>query len=454
MQGPFLGTRQLVGMRITQLMEGRRREQPEDAIRAGLEHGFCSRADIEIKNQAEDARARLAAIVESSEDGIISKSLDGIITSWNEAAERIFGYTAQEMIGNSIAILIPDDQPDEEPGLLARIRNGHRISHYETTRIRKDGKRINVALTLSPIKDADGRIIGASKIVRDITERKRADKILSEAQARMVQHAELLERTVAERTAKLQETIDVLESFCHSIAHDLRAPLRALSGFSRELQETHQDTLDQDGKETLERIANAALRMDQLILDLLRLGRISTAELSTEQVDLQEILDDALSVLASEFKRVGARLKVCQPLHPVQGNKVLLDQAITNLLGNAIKFVRPNVPPEVTVRTEPKGKMIRVYVEDNGIGIKPAQIRKLFQPFLRLVSADQYPGTGVGLAIVRKAAERLGGSVGVESEPGKGSCFWIDLPSTDSAAAANQTEQVVKGSMSAADEPA
>jgi signal transduction histidine kinase len=270
--------------------------------------------------------------------------------------------------------------------------------------------------------------VGVSKIARDITERKHAERNLANAQAKMHQHAELLEKMVTERTAKLQETIGILDSFCHSIAHDLRAPLRALSGFSRELQETHEDMLDEEGKETLDRIAKAALRMDQLILDLLRLGRISTAELDTETVNLEEIVDGSLAVLAPEFKRTGARLRLCHPLHSVRGNKVLLDQVITNLLGNAIKFVRPGVVPEVTLRTESGNGRVRILVQDNGIGIKPAQARKLFQPFLRLVSADQYPGTGVGLAIVRKAAERLGGSVGVESEIGKGSCFWVDLP--------------------------
>lgn len=385
--------------------------------------------DAGQKAASPDAQAWLAAIVESSDDAIISKSLDGVVTSWNVGAERIFGYSASEIIANPIMLLIPDDLQDEEIELLRMIREGRRICNYETVRLRKDGYRLEVSLTLSPIKDSEGRIVGASSICRDISERKGAERALARAQAKLREHARELEDTVAHRTSELRETINVLDSFCHSIAHDLRAPLRALSGFSKELRETHHSVLDAEGRDALDRITQAAGRMDQLILDLLRLGRISTAELRSEPVSLEEALDEARSVLALELERSKARVHVHSPLHEVHGNRVLVNQILVNLLGNAVKFVPPDRVPEVTIRSEHLGNKIRLTVQDNGIGIKPAHARKLFQPFLRLVSAEQYPGTGVGLAIVRKAAERLGGNVGVDSELGKGSCFWLELPS-------------------------
>lgn len=265
---------------------------------------------------------------------------------------------------------------------------------------------------------AQGRIVGASQTALDMTEQKKEQR----------RRTEELETIVAERTAELQETISVLDSFCHTIAHDLRAPLRALNGFSKELQETHARVLDDEGKETLNRIASAANRMDRLILDLLRLGRISTTELRSEPVPLEAVVEEAQLVLSAELSRTAARLRVCYPLHMVHGNRVLLSQIVTNLLANGIKFVPPGTIPEVTIRSEQFANRVKLWVEDNGIGIKSTQKSKLFQPFLRLVPADEYPGTGVGLAIVRKAAERLGGKVGVESEAGKGSRFWLDLP--------------------------
>jgi PAS domain S-box-containing protein len=375
-----------------------------------------------------DPQAMLAAIVASSEDAIISKAPDGTVTSWNAAAERIFGYTANEAIGNSIAILFPDDQPNEETELLDSIVSGVHVSHYETVRVRKDGKHIDVSLTLSPIKDTSGRIIGVSKIVRDITSRKNADRALAEAQRRLREHATELEKVVAERTGKLRETISVLDSFCHTIAHDLRAPLRALSGFSRDLCETHTQQLDQEGREILGRIAAAACKMDQLILDLLRLGKISTEELTMETLSVEAVIRETQALLESEFQRTGARMRIIHPLHSVHGNRVLLGQILMNLIGNAIKFVPADRIPELQISSQLNGDYVRLSLKDNGIGIKPSHATKLFQPFLRLVKDHEYPGTGVGLAIVRKAAERMNGRVGVESELGKGSCFWIELP--------------------------
>jgi PAS domain S-box-containing protein len=377
---------------------------------------------------ATQALGHLAAIVESSDDAIVSKTLTGVVTTWNQAAERLFGYSADEMIGQHITKLFPPGLAEDENMILGRIKAGHRLSNYETVRQRKDGSLVDVSLTVSPIKDDTGRIIGASKIARDISRQKRIDRELAEAQEQLRSYAETLEARVRSRTAQLQETVQSLDSFCYTIAHDLRAPLRALSGFSREVLDHYAALLDGEGQDALKRIAGAAARMDQLILDLLRLGRVSTAELTAEVVDLREATHRVLGALEPEIRSRQAIVQVGPSMLPISANPVLLEQILLNLLNNALKFARPDIPPEIHVYSQQAGNTVRVCVQDNGIGIKTDHVKKLFQPFQRLVSADQYSGTGIGLAIVRKAAERMGGRAGVQSQPGKGSLFWVELP--------------------------
>jgi PAS domain S-box-containing protein len=380
------------------------------------------------RKRAEEAQATLASIVSSSEDAIISKTIEGRITSWNRGAEGMFGYSAAEAIGREISLIIPPDRVDEEREILQRIRGGEPIRHYQTVRLRKDGALIDVSLSISPIRDATGTITGASKIARDITQEKKTERALTLAQNELKEYAGDLEKRVQERTAKLRETIQSLDGFCYSIAHDLRAPLRALGGFSKELSEGYAHLLDETGNDYLSRIQAAATRMDQLILDLLQFGRLNTAELPAKTVQLDEVLDKVLLPLDDEIKTKHARVKLRKPLLSVRANPVMVEQVVINLMGNALKFVQPKAPPKVELWTEAHDSMVRLYVKDNGIGIKPSHLNKLFQPFVRLVNGAEYPGTGIGLAIVRKAVERMGGKVGVESEPGKGSCFWIDLP--------------------------
>jgi PAS domain S-box-containing protein len=380
------------------------------------------------RKRAEEAQARLAAIVESSGDAIVSQTLAGIITSWNEGAERIFAYSAGEAIGKPIWILSPPNQESFEQEILARVRNGEGIDHYQTQRVRKDGSTFDASLSISPIRDGSGQIIGASKIARDISEQKETERALAQAEASLRQHAEDLERRVQERTAKLQETVQSLDGFCYSIAHDLRAPLRALGGFSNELFKDYHDKLDNAGRDYLRRIQAAAARMDQLILDLLRFGRLNTAELPAQIVKLEEIVRTALAPLEEEVKSKHAQINVKTPLLSVRANSVMVEQAVGNLIANALKFVPKNIEPHVDIWTEQHNGMVRLSIRDNGIGIKPDHVKKLFQPFVRLVNGSDYPGTGIGLAIVRKGVERMGGQVGLTSKPKEGSCFWIELP--------------------------
>ncbi len=380
------------------------------------------------RKQAEQHTAHLAAVVESSNDAIISKTLDGIITSWNQGAARIFGYRAEEVIGQPITILIPPEYAAQELEIMESIRRGQGIDHHQTVRRRKDGSLIDVSLTVSPVKDADGRIVGASKIARDITEQRQTGQALAEAQEELRQYAAELERRVQERTARLQESVQSLNAFCYSIAHDLRAPLRAMIGFSGEVMEQYAGVLDEVGRDYLSRIKTAASRMDQLTRDLLELGRLNTLELRLERLELEPMIRKALAPLEPEIQKTAAQVRLQQPLLPVRASAVVLEQVLVNLLDNALKFVPPSAPPQVKIWTEARAGMVRVCVRDNGIGIKPEYVSKLFQPFVRLVNGQEYPGTGIGLAIVSKGVERMHGRAGVDSAPGQGSCFWIELP--------------------------
>jgi PAS domain S-box-containing protein len=382
------------------------------------------------RKRAEAAQARLAGGVESSGDAIISLTLPGIITSWNNGAERIYGYSATEAIGQPIWMLIPPDHEQIERELLERVRMGEHID-LQTQRVRKDGSTLDVSLSVSPIRDGSGRVTGVSKIARDISEQKKTERALAQAEVSLRQHAEDLERRVQERTAKLQETIQSLDGFCYSIAHDLRAPLRAVGGFSNELFKDYDHLLDEPGKDYLRRIRSAASRMDQLILDLLRFGRLNTAELPAQIVKLEEVVHTALTPLEEEIKSKHAQICVKTPLLSVRANSVMVEQAVGNLIANALKFVPRNIEPRVDIWTETRDGMVRLSIQDNGIGIKPDHVKKLFQPFVRLVNGSDYPGTGIGLAIVRKGVERMGGQVGLTSKLKEGSCFWIELPNAN-----------------------
>jgi PAS domain S-box-containing protein len=374
--------------------------------------------DVSARRDAELTAERLAAIVNGSDDAIVSKNLQGIVMSWNPAAERIFGYTAQEMIGQSITRVLPPDRLNEEQQILARLQRGDRVDHFQTLRRRKDGRLIHVSLTISPIRDKDGVIVGASKIARDITE-------LKAAYEKLESHAAELETRVRERTAKLQETVSELEAFSYSLSHDMRAPLRAIQSFSEIVLADYGDKIP-EGAEYLRKVIAAANRMDRLIRDVLNFARISRADIQLSAVNVDELVSDILRE-RPELQEPRANVQIDRPLLPVLGHDASLTQCLTNLLDNAVKFVAPGVKPSVRVHTERRGDRVRICVADNGIGIDATGQQQLFGMFQRLNPAQGYRGTGVGLAIVRRAAERMHGTAGVESAPGLGSTFWVEL---------------------------
>lgn len=383
--------------------------------------------DISEQLVAEYASRRLAAIIESSDDAIVSKTLEGVVMSWNKGAERIFGFTEKEAVGQPITIIIPPELHNQEPEILARIRSGERIEHFETIRKRKDGTLIDISVTISPIRDRNNNIVGASKIARDITALKldQQQKALLAEELRLAKQE--LEARVEERTASLGEAVRQMEEFSYTVSHDLRAPLRAMGMYSRVLLEDHGDLLEQSPEATgyVHRIVDSCARLDTMIQDVLTFGRVSREGIQLQPVCLDTLVRDIISHHPS--LQAPRATVTAGPLGAVIGHEPSLYQAISNLLTNAVKFAGDK-PPAVEISAESRGPIKRLWIRDNGIGIDPEFKHRLFQLFERLHTASHYEGNGVGLAIVKRATERMGGSVGVESDGRTGSSFWIELP--------------------------
>jgi PAS domain S-box-containing protein len=237
-----------------------------------------------------------------------------------------------------------------------------------------------------------------------------------------------LENRVEERTEAMKEIYSHMETFVHSVSHDLRAPLRGIQGFANILLEDHIDQLDPDGRRLLQRIANAAGRMDAMMRDLLEYSKLSRTNIHFHPVELKPLLNEVVRDLEPEIAGAKAQVIIDGEFPTIMGNIALLKQIFLNLITNGLKYVRPNVSPEIRISAEQDEQYGRIFVQDNGIGIEPQFQEKIFGLFDRLQPPGEFPGTGVGLAIVRKATDRLGGRVGVKSELGKGSCFWVELP--------------------------
>jgi PAS domain S-box-containing protein len=276
----------------------------------------------------------------------------------------------------------------------------------------------------TPVFGPDGAVEFIAGTTRDVTDRKRAEEALNEAQQKLRRHAEDLKRMVAERTRELQKTVAELEHFSYSITHDMRAPLRAMRGFSSLLLEGFAETLPSLAQDFLKRISLSADRMDQLIVDALDYSKAMQDELLLTPVDPEALLRGMIeSYPAFQMPAADVRLEGRFPC--VLANQAGLTQCFSNLLNNAVKFVAPGQIPQVRIRAENNGAMVRLWIEDNGIGIPPEQHEKIFEMFQRLSRA--YEGTGIGMALVRKVVDRMGGQTGVVSALGQGARFWLDL---------------------------
>ena len=360
-------------------------------------------------------RSYLAAIVESSDDAIIGKTLEGIVTSWNQGAERIYGYAAMEMIGKPIAMLATPDRSDEMATILRRIKNGKRTAHYETRRRRKDGSIIDVSLTVSPIKDASGGIVGASAIARDITEAKRAQDALQRAL-----------NDLRRRTDELARSNSELERFAYVASHDLQEPARTVASFCELLERRHGGQLDDKAREWIGYAVSGARVMRTLIADLLEYSRVTSQARPFASVDCAVVIDGALANLRTSIDESRAEV-TRDPMPVVSADASQLVQLFQNLINNAIKFRREQ-PPRVHITAEHGDEEWVFSVRDNGIGIESKDCEQIFEVFRRLNPQGRYPGTGIGLAICKRVVEQHHGRIWAESEPGSGSVVSFSLP--------------------------
>jgi two-component system CheB/CheR fusion protein len=398
------------------LLNGRRlrgRAGGSDRILLGVE-------DVTERRDAELASARLAAIVQSSDDAIVAIDLDGVITSWNQGAELLYGYTAQEAIGQPIAMLIPPESSDAEKNILERMRDGEHVKHFETVRRRKDGSEVGISLTLSPIKNAQGEVIGASRIARDVTERKRAEEA-----TRVAYEQELAARAESDKVNRLKD------EFLATVSHELRSPLNSILGWSKILSAKRLD--EEESVRALEVIYRSARSQNQLISDLLDVSRIITGKLRLEvgMVDLIPIIEAAMDTMrpAAEAKKIGIIQSLDPAAGPVSGDPDRLQQVVWNLLSNAVKFTPAG--GVVEVRLEREGANVTITVKDNGDGIDPEFLPFVFDRFRQFEGGPARPsgGLGLGLAIVRHLVELHGGTVGADSRGrGQGATFRVALP--------------------------
>ncbi len=341
---------------------------------------------------------------------------NGHIQSWNLGAERLKGYSADEIIGQHFSRFYGKE--DREGGLPQHVlATAATTGHFEGEgwRYRKDGSKFWASIVVTALRDEEGELYGFSKLTRDMTERKQLLDQLRE-------HSEELELRVREREQSNAE----LEAFAYSVSHDLRAPLRAVAGFAGALAEDYGGQLNDEARDFLNEIINAAARMNSQVRDLLDYGRLARVNMALEPVRVASAVHEALRMAGDEHNPA---VKIAVPVDvEVAAYRQVLAQVLLNLISNALKFAAPNSQPEVRIWTEERGDMVRIGISDNGIGIAPQHQERIWNVFERLHDRSTYPGSGIGLAIVKRAVTRMHGHYGVDSEVGKGSTFWIELP--------------------------
>jgi PAS domain S-box-containing protein len=395
---------------------GRRKDGTEFPVEVSLspletEHGLLVSSairDVTERKKGEQQRAHLAAIVEASDDAIIGKTLDGEITSWNEGAHRLFGYAADEIVGKSITTLIPEGREDEETTILQTLARGE-VRRFDTVRRRKDGREVEVSVTSSPVRGAAGQVIGIAKVARDITERRRGEDALARA------------KEAAEASSR------ELEAFSYSVAHDLRAPLRGMNGFAQVLLDAYGEKFDDEGRDWLSEILLNAKKMASLIDALLSLSRVTRSELRREPVDLSSLVRAAKEHLsASEPRRTVEWVVQDQLRADLDPN--LARALVENLIGNAWKFTSKSRDARIEFGETTTNAVRAFYVRDNGAGFDMAFANKLFAPFQRLHTTQEFDGTGIGLATVQRIVRRHGGRIWADGVVDGGATFWFSVP--------------------------
>lgn len=377
-------------------------------------------ADIIENERMERATALLSAIVDSSDDAIISKNLDGIITSWNKSAERLFGYTAAEAVGRSTSMLIPSDRLDEEPKILEQLRRGERVSHFETIRRRKDGSLLDISLTISPIKDSFGRVIGASKIARDITERRLAEALLLENEQKLKDQAKDLEQQLI-ASGRLVSIGQVTAS----MAHEFNNPLGIIIGFVEDMLSKGKS--GESDQHTLRIIIEESRRCKKIVEDLMSFARPRAAEMSL--INIQGVIDRTLELVNGQLykQKVKVLKEIASDLPRIEADFQQLSQVLVNLYLNAIDAMPKGGQLKIGARSNggDNHSAVVLNVADTGTGIEATEIDKIFRPFY---TAKKSRGLGLGLSICERIIKNHGGEIDVESKPGKGTTFKLRLP--------------------------
>ena len=390
-----------------------------DALNAQL------RLEIAARQKTAQELAEKARLLDLSSDAILVRDREGRILYWNHGAEELYGWSREEALGKISHVLLQTEFSTPIAQITTEL---HRDNHWtgELVHTKRDGQRITVLMRKTLDRDAQGNPAAVLLNITDITGRKKMEDELRQARTRAADHAKELEVEVVRRTAELAATNRQLEAFVYSIAHDLRAPLRAMQGFSELLVEEAGAVLSATGQDYANRINKSAQFMDALMSDLLAFSRISQHQVKLTAVALKPVLESVLWRLQKEIQEKHARVESVGPWPVVQAHEPTLTQVLFNLVNNALKFAVPGVAPAVRLRWEKRGEFVRVWVEDDGIGIAPDHQDQIFKVFTRL-QGEKYQGTGIGLAIVQKGVERMGGRVGVESASGQGSRFWFEL---------------------------
>jgi PAS domain S-box-containing protein len=373
-------------------------------------YGRCFMFDVTEQKREEETRSLLAAIVAASDDAIVSKTLDGIILSWNEGAQRLFGYTPAEAVGQPIDLIIPSEHRQEERQILDRLRQGGRVDHFETVRVAKDGHRLDISLTISPVRDETGRVIGASKVGRDISERKRVEAALREADRRK-------------------------DEFLATLAHELRNPLAPIRHSLEILVRSDGDLrLFRHATDILSRQLTHMIRLVDDLLDVSRITR-DKLQLRKTRVELASIITHALEASKPTADRDLQTIDISLPERPIRldADPVRLTQVFSNLFNNACQYTEPG--GRIWLTAEQQGSEVVVIIRDSGIGLPADQLDGIFEMFAQVDDDSERPrrGLGIGLTLVRRLVQLHGGTVTARSEGrGLGSEFEVRLPVLES----------------------
>jgi PAS domain S-box-containing protein len=384
--------------------------------------------DITERKKAEEKIESLAKIVESSNDAIITKSLDGIIASWNKGAEQVYGYLAEDVLGKNVSILETDNLKGEMKQLIEKVKQREKIQHYETSRLKKDGTTINVSLTLSPIFDQSGKFVAISSIAGDITEKKIAEKLIQEKQV-----AEVANRTK--------------NDFLANMSHELRTPLNSIIGFSDLLYEQAYGELNEKQLKSVDNISRSGKHLLNLINNILDISKIEAGKMDLVYKDFElaaklSMIRNILFPIANK-KNIKIEIDMDSKLSSICADEDKFVQIMYNLVDNAIKFSFES--SLIKIRARKKEDLVEITVEDTGIGIKVEDQYKLFKPFSQInsFSSKVSQGTGLGLSLVKQIVQLHGGYVWFKSSSGEGSTFAFAIPINNRCPPEHKTESII-----------